>query len=159
MHINKPLLPWGYNSLLWLQRLLVVLVFPFMVLISGCGSSYTREVVETHPDGSTHTIHYYKETDEGPVLYKLEEFFDNGIKRVEGYFRDGERHGRWNSWHDNGKVWSIGRYDNGQLHGKQTVYYPNGEKFYEGEYEHGIRVGLWRFWNEQGGLENERTYE
>ncbi len=124
----------------------------------GCGSSYTREVVETHPDGTTHTIHYYKETDKGRVLYKLEEYFDNGMKRVEGYYSDGERHGRWNSWHDNGKVWSVGRYREGQLHGKQTVYYPNGNKFYEGEYENGIRVGLWRFWNEQGVLENERTY-
>jgi len=137
---------------------LLVTIITCCVWISGCGSSYTREVIDTYPDGTTRTMHFYRETDTGRELYKLEEFYDNGIKRVEGYYRDGERHGRWSSWHDNGKVWSVGNYSEGRLDGKQTVYYPNGKKFYEGRYEDGLRKGLWRFWNEQGGLENEIRY-
>jgi antitoxin component YwqK of YwqJK toxin-antitoxin module len=126
--------------------------------LAGCGGSYSQEITEKHADGSTRTILYYKEVDGGKQLYKIEEFYEDGVKRVEGYYRNDERDGRWNSWHDNGKIWSVAHYKEGKLHGKQTVYYPSGQKFYEGRFENGLRNGVWKFWNEQGVLENEKTY-
>lgn len=135
-----------------------LLMLSFTLICTGCGGSYSQEITEKHADGSTRTIQYYKERDGQKQLYKLEEFYDDGVKRVEGYYRNDQRDGRWNSWHDNGKIWSVARYKEGQLHGKQTVYYPNGKKFYEGRFENGIRKGVWKFWNEDGALESEKTY-
>jgi antitoxin component YwqK of YwqJK toxin-antitoxin module len=136
-----------------------LLVFALMSFIfAGCGGSYTQEIVEEHPDGSTKTIQYYKENDEGKSIYKLEEFHDNGVKRVEGFFENDERHGRWNSWFPNGKLWSTAHYREGALHGKQTVYHPSGEKYYEGTFEKGIRTGEWKFWDERGQLVSKKTY-
>lgn len=131
----------------------------FLILIlSGCNGKRTQEVTEKYPDGTPKVIEHYNLIDGSKVLYKLEEFYDNGEERIEGFFRDGERHGRWTGWHDNGKLWTVADYRQGKLHGKQTVYYPDGKKFYEGRFEDGIRKGKWRFWNEQGVLENETVY-
>jgi antitoxin component YwqK of YwqJK toxin-antitoxin module len=135
-----------------------VIVLIFTALISGCGGSYSHEITAEHADGSTRTIHYYKEVDGAKQLYKFEEFYEDGLKRVEGYYRNDERDGRWNSWHDNGKLWSVANYKDGKLHGSQIVYYPNGNKYYEGRFENGLRKGVWKFWNEDGVLENEKTY-
>ncbi|MFO7723378.1 MAG: hypothetical protein R6V49_09190 [Bacteroidales bacterium] len=133
-----------------------------LLLIGGtggsCGSSYSHEVIEQYDDGTAKVIHYYKEKESGKELYKLEEYYDNGVKRVEGYFSGNERHGRWNSWHENGQLWSVATYRDGKLHGKQTVYFPSGNKFYEGAFENGLRTGTWTFWDEDGKVVNTREY-
>lgn len=142
----------------YLKLFLLFTVFASHVLLSGCGGSYSHEITETWPDGTTKTIQYYKEKEGEQIFYKIEEFHDNGVKRVEGYYKDDERHGRWNSWHSNGKLWSIAEYKNGQLDGKQTVYHISGQKYYEGTFEKGIRTGIWRFWDENGILVTETEY-
>lgn len=138
--------------------IILIIILLFQVVIAGCGGERISETTEKYPDGKARTIEHYTIKEGKKVLYKLEEFYDNGERRLEGFFRDGERHGRWTAWHDDGKLWSVAHYRAGQLHGKQTVYYPSGQKFYEGGFEKGIRKGKWRFWNEQGALENETTY-
>ncbi len=127
-------------------------------LLIACNTSVTHQVVEQYPDGATKTIHYFRKRGQNKVLYKMEEYYQDGIKKIEGFYRDDKAHGRWDSWHPNGNLWSVARYKNGQLHGKQTVYYPTGKKFYEGSFENGIRKGTWLFWNEKGEVVNKREY-
>lgn len=133
-------------------------VFLSFLLISSCGGSESSEVTEVWPDGSEKTIQYYKDTDGKRQIIRIEEYHENGVRRLVGYYKDGERHGKWNSWHENEQLWSVARYSNGQLEGKQTVYYPSGQKHYEGTFRKGIRTGLWRFWDEQGILVTEKDY-
>lgn len=128
------------------------------ILWTACNGSYSSEIKETWPNGTTRVIEYYKEKDGQKELYKMEEFYENGIKRIEGYYRDGQKDGRWSSYFPEGGVWSVVGYKNGEMHGKQTVYHPNGQKYYEGSFDNGIRKGTWSFWNEAGALVNTREY-
>jgi uncharacterized protein len=142
-------------------KILMIRVFILVIISStvwSCGSSYSHEVIEKYDDGTAKVIHYFKEKDSGKEMYKLEEYYDNGVKRLEGYFTGNERSGRWNSWHDNGRLWSVANYQDGKLHGKQTVYFPSGSKYYEGSFENGIRKGVWTFWDEEGKIVNSREY-
>lgn len=133
-------------------------VYLSVILLYSCSGSKGHEVTETWPDGSAKTIQYYRDTDGDREIYKIEEYHENGVTRLVGYYRDGERHGKWNSWHANEQLWSVARYSNGNLEGTQTVYYPSGQKHYEGTFRKGIRTGLWRFWDEQGVLVTEKDY-
>ena len=151
-------MPALFNSGRLNTSIVLIIILSFQVVLTGCGGERVKEITEQYPDGKARTIEHYSIKEGQRVLYKLEEFYDNGEQRLEGFFRDGERHGRWTGWHDNGNLWSVAHYRVGKLHGKQTVYYPNGKKFYEGRFEEGIRKGQWRFWNEQGAIENETTY-
>ncbi len=141
------------------RRLKSMLLVLLIALIShSCGSSYSNKVIEKHPDGSTKLIHYFKEKAEGDELYKSEEFYENGIKRMEGFYKNNQPHGRWTSRYSDGTLWSTGEYHEGNLHGIQTVYHPNGQKYYEGSFDNGIRIGEWKFWDESGTLVNTRKY-
>ena len=42
-------------------------------------------------------------------------------------------------------------------HGDHVAYHEDGRKAEEGEYLHGKRVGPWRFWNEDGVLDETRS--
>lgn len=141
------------------RDLTILLIITFVAVLSAsCGGSYSQEITETYPNGATKTIQYFRERDGIKSLYKIEEFHDNGIKRIEGYMKNDKRNGRWNSWHSNGRLWSVANYLDGNLDGKQTVYHPSGEKFYEGEFGKGIRKGTWLFYDEKGVLVNKRQY-
>jgi antitoxin component YwqK of YwqJK toxin-antitoxin module len=128
------------------------------LLMTSCNGRYSSQIKETHPDGSTKTIEYFKEKDGARELYKVEEFYSNGVKKLEGYYAGGEKDGRWSSWYESGGVWSVVNYRQGKMDGAQTVYHNNGEKYFEGNFKAGIRKGTWKFWNEKGEMVNTIQY-
>jgi antitoxin component YwqK of YwqJK toxin-antitoxin module len=56
----------------------------------------------------------------------------------------------WNSYFDSGMPWSQAGYKRGVPHGDYVTYHPNGETAIEGTLEDGVKVGMWRFYDEQG---------
>jgi hypothetical protein len=91
-------------------------------------------------------------------------WFANGRLKIEGQFLDGEKSGRWRSWHGNG-LWfgngqpsEEGAFAKGREEGVWTRWHRNGARFEEGEYRGGRRQGRWRVWYHSGELEREGQY-
>lgn len=56
---------------------------------------------------------------------------------------NGERHGLWEQYYPNGKLWYRENYKNGKLHGPCEIYYDNGEVRYNGNLNREKPAGLW----------------
>lgn len=86
------------------------------------------------------------------VTAPYEEYHPNGALKIQGQLLDGERHGDWTSFYDNGLKWSENSYHKGQLNGKTKAYYPNGMLRMTGTYIDDEKRGEWRFFNEEGAM-------
>ncbi len=64
-------------------------------------------------------------------------YYDNGIKMEEGYFKNWKFHGEWKTWHPNGQLCWKGSYSNGKQVGKWTEWDSNGNKILEFSYRDG----------------------
>lgn len=110
-------------------------------------------------------------TKEGPAVIRTPE----GDRRADGFFRDGERHGRWQlwardgslaeridfaegrrhgpsiRWHDGGEhTRSVKRYAEGVLSGPSATWWPNGAYRTTGAYRRDERHGPWTQHDENG---------
>jgi antitoxin component YwqK of YwqJK toxin-antitoxin module len=68
-----------------------------------------------------------------------------------GEYRNGQRHGKWIKWYEDGnKLWEE-EYQNGQKHGKCIDWYENGNKRWEYEWQNGqlIKTALYgrKWWH------------
>jgi antitoxin component YwqK of YwqJK toxin-antitoxin module len=70
--------------------------------------------------------------------------------RFETARGQGAREGRWTTWFDNGKKRSEGGYLDGEMHGPFTLWYESGSKREDGQYVRGRAHGRWVKWDEQG---------
>ena len=93
--------------------------------------SYTGKVVEYYPDSTEASEKIY---DLG-VLTRQTEWHDNGQKKMEGTFANGEKDGLSVTWYSNGKKWQEQHHKEGKPH------------------------GIWKLWGMDGKLVSEKTYE
>jgi antitoxin component YwqK of YwqJK toxin-antitoxin module len=62
------------------------------------------------------------------------------LNLINLFNENGERHGYWEEYYDNGKLAYKGNYVNGKRHGYWESYYSNGELYYKGFYDMGKEV-------------------
>ena len=84
------------------------------------------------------------------TVEEIVDYYPNGLKKVEGKLINGEKHGHWIFYYDNGFMWSEGMFKYGIREGFSVVYYKDGRKRMKGQYENDQKVGPWTFWNDQG---------
>ena len=58
--------------------------------------------------------------------------------------------GLWKYYYRDGVLWSEGNYIVGVREGKTITYFANGNKYYEGQFTKAKKVGIWKFWFEDG---------
>ena len=63
----------------------------------------------------------------GPYLA----WFDDGQKKTEGSFRNGNAHGKWKHWHQTGAVRTEGEYKDGEKVGEWPEFNPEGRPLNE----------------------------
>lgn len=80
------------------------------------------------------------------------------IKRKGRLDGEGQREGVWKQFSEEGVVLSITVYTRGKKDGHIIVRYPNNIVHYDGEYLMDERVGLWRFYDEEGNLVTQEDY-
>lgn len=114
-----------------------------------------EKVIERFPNGQVQVVRYY---DENNNCVKETEYFDTGVKRMEGGMKNGKMEGEWTSYYRNGQMQSHGFYKDGKRTGYAVVYNPDGSKFQEGSYTNGKHCGHWIFYNEQGNQVGERDF-
>lgn len=64
-------------------------------------------------------------------------------KDITPYNDNGEMHGYWEEYFNNGKLKYTGTYVNGKKHGSFSFYYPTGEEYKTGTYVKGKKHGVW----------------
>lgn len=77
-------------------------------------------------------------------------WYENGQKKVQGSYEEGEPEGRFTWWHANGLKMAEGEYIAGKRHGLWRWWHSNGHKQIEGEYEYGEPLGGWVAWTADG---------
>ena len=98
-----------------------------------------------------------------------EYYYGTEIPCESGKRKGGERHGEITFYREeDGSVERIEKWRRGQPHGLQRTFYPNGNVESEGDvyslWEEGVpagdfQKGKWRFYREDGALDDERTYK
>lgn len=68
------------------------------------------------------------------------------------------RDGRWFFYDEEGNEQSMTEYSKGKKNGFTWVRYPNGSMRYTGEYSMDKEVGLWKFYNQDGSILEEKDY-
>jgi antitoxin component YwqK of YwqJK toxin-antitoxin module len=71
---------------------------------------------------------------------------------------DGQRHGKWTFYSEQGLELSTTHYEHGIKHGASVVKYPNGQIHYLGEYVNDKQVGIWKTYNQKGELVQEKKF-
>ena len=139
-----------------LLNLLWILIFA-----AACHPQYEQEtkIEKRHPDGEkkTETVYELRKGEKIPVEQII--YSEEGHIEIKGPLNeDKQRHGKWESYFPNEQLRSVGHFKNGTKHGESIVYFPNGQKRYSGSYKNGKRVGVWRFWDEDGELIDEKNF-
>lgn len=81
------------------------------------------------------------------------------IKMTGRMDEEGERHGVWKYFTEQGRELSVTDYIHGKKNGFSVVYFPNGMPHYRGEYKNDKPVGLWTIYDEQTGkVKTEQEY-
>ena len=108
--------------------------------------NFTGQIIKKYKDGQVKSIENFKN---GKLNGEFKEFFENGSLFQIGTFKNGDM--------KNIKVF----YENGNLKfeqklkdrkGKYRGYYPNGILEVEGEVFQGDEIGLWKYYNEEGNF-------
>jgi antitoxin component YwqK of YwqJK toxin-antitoxin module len=56
----------------------------------------------------------------------------------------GERHGLWEDYYDNGQLYWKCNYHNGKYHGLLESYHSNGQLYWKGNLKNDKEIGLWK---------------
>lgn len=131
----------------------------FLILaVTACKPAVIEVVEESWEDGSPRLMKYFNKQIDSLSLLREVAYYPNGITRIDGSFLEGQRHGYWVYYYDNGNKWSEGHYLNGLEDQMRRVWYPDGKLNYEGMFHLGKRIGKWKFWDETGILIQEIDY-
>jgi antitoxin component YwqK of YwqJK toxin-antitoxin module len=139
-----------------MKKILALLISIFIVV--SCTTKPFEVVEETYPSGKPKTVKYYNNESKETLLSEIN-YYEEGAKKMEGSYLNGERSGKWSYWYSDGKLWSQGFYKNGKENGLKTVWHSNGKKYYEGTSIDDKRTGIWKFWDENGELLKEVDYD
>jgi antitoxin component YwqK of YwqJK toxin-antitoxin module len=100
---------------------------------------------------------YIKDSNTPYTGYFLD-YFLNGLKEGEGYFKNGRAEGLRTTYYLNGNRRYTRNYKNGIENGISIEYFYNGEIRMEGTTIDGVENGIWKEWYSTGPLKRELTY-
>ena len=107
-----------------------------------------------------------------PYEGHLEEKYDNGNLKAEGYCKNGKQVGKWTYYNEDGSLLRIETYENGvkesedilrdgKFWGKSIRWYENGVKKGEGDFigDEIKKLGKWTWWYDNGNKKSEGRYD
>lgn len=84
---------------------------------------------------------------------------EDGLKLEINFNINGQAHGEYRGWYDNGQLALQITYINGQAQGLGRKWYDNGQLGIETTYRDGLENGVRRMWYDNGELLCEETYK
>jgi len=91
---------------------------------------------------------------DGPVT----EYYENGIRRFDGFLSAGVPDGPWRYWWENGQLRWRGTYDQGRLDGYTESYHENGQLEFQASYRKGQLHGAIEKRDDRGCLVQTGAY-
>ncbi len=85
-------------------------------------------------------------------------FSKEGSKYIEQTYKKGEKKGEWRVFFPDGQIQKEGLKINGQDHGQYREWHQNGNLKYEYQYDVGKKVGKWLSWYEDETKYTERNF-
>ncbi|MBL4594874.1 MAG: hypothetical protein JKX68_13830 [Flavobacteriales bacterium] len=86
--------------------------------------------------------------------------YNNGKVQGYGKYKDEKTIGKWKVFNDNGRISSIGTFDDeGKKHGKWKWFDKNGKIIEKGEYDHGELANEYLFYHDNGNLSVKAQYK
>ncbi len=91
---------------------------------------------------------------------------DSSEEMTEGYkscsveqpMVDGQPHGTWKHWDENGVLNSIENFDHGIRHGHYKYFWEDGTARADYYFKYGKLHGLWTSWNKDGSVAHSQHY-
>jgi antitoxin component YwqK of YwqJK toxin-antitoxin module len=137
-----------------MNRHLTTIVFVFVFGLFACKdepkSTEFETVTHTYESGKPKNVQVYSTADSSKVGAK--EFYDNGAVKIDMKYKDGKRNGPTYSYYKDGKPWSLNTFEEDELQGPYQTWHENGQLYYDGQYDHNRKVGVWKFYDDKGGL-------
>jgi antitoxin component YwqK of YwqJK toxin-antitoxin module len=111
------------------------------------------EVMASYNDSIPQVVFFYKVDENGnQTREKIGEayYYDNKQEYVGGGMKDEKRDGKWYAFFRDGALQVEAFYINGQEHGAYNVFRENGNPIYKGHFDLGNCDGTWFFYDENG---------
>ena len=70
---------------------------------------------------------YYVEGETQPFSGYHEDYWDNGVLKETGDYKEGLKDGLWRCYFENGILFEVGLYKIGKVEGHWKVYFPDGQ--------------------------------
>jgi len=86
-------------------------------------------------------------------------FYENGTLKMTGIFKENEHHGYWKYFHENGNINMEGEIYKDIKEGEWKYYFENGNLKNAGNYKKNKKVGLWKYYNEDGTIKAQAVYD
>lgn len=118
------------------------------------GSLLTGVVVDYHENGA---LKLRKSVIEGRADGLWMEWYDTGIPRFIGEWKEGKGHGVWMYFHENGEVSERAEVRDDVWQGIAEGWHANGQKSFEGFYMNYQKKGKWTWWKENGSVDSTKT--
>lgn len=114
------------------------------------------ELTTYYTTGQVKEWYNYKEgLKDGP----FEEFSVYGYNTLKGFFKNGEKDGKWEYAYYTGDKEKISHYENGLLEGDYTYFYDNGKVNVEGQYKNGKKDGEWTWYTNSGSRDMTGSFK
>ena len=138
-----------------------LLIITALMLVVGFSKAQTYQFAETYYDnGMPKVIKTFKESKGKLELVNENKWHENGQKRWEGTYKNGEQDGVWTYWYENGQKSEEKTYKDGEeIDSTDWEYYSNGQKKKEQTWKDGEMDGKWTKWYENGQKRYEETYK
>ena len=88
-----------------------------------------------------------------------ETYHENGQLKDRINYKDGNLDGFGESFHENGQISFSGNYENGNRNGWSETYYENGQLMSSGNYKSGKEEGLQEYFHENGQISMRTTHK
>ena len=124
-----------------MKNLIKILILSFILLTSFIFSQQKVNINNLIEYGQKK---FYQDQDEPYTGMVFDIYKSNGQKKLEGFYSNGFRDGKWIEYYETGRKEYLGNYKDGYRHGKWTWYYTNGQISEEGNYKKGQKEGVWR---------------
>ena len=102
-------------------------------------------------------IKYLKE-ESVPYTGKVYNYYDNGVKELEGNYVRGLKEGKWIWWHTNGKRHKTGYFNRSVEDSLWQWWFAKGQLKKRGEYVDSLKEGRWSEWFSDGNLSISFSY-
>lgn len=90
---------------------------------------------------------------------KYQSYYENGMSALTGEYANGMKSGRWVVWSDSdGRMVSECEYRDDQPDGFWRTWHENGQLAQAGRYEQGLRAGDWTTYEMNGRIESSGPY-